>query len=195
MPLPERSMRCRIDKRGCREHDERRYHDDRPAISSLIGAGHRQRLYLQNLGICAKAVDTKFHFSQPMSVRGGGKDRRVGAPIVVFVLCLCGGAIVGSRWLPDLDVGPVGGLAFFVVCGLLGLALALLGEHMYLLVTGLEQFRAQAGGVTKGELVAEVLRNTAFEDGTVLGLAVAVYLLAPRVARVYEPDEEPQPSA
>jgi hypothetical protein len=40
-----------------------------------------------------------------------------------------------------------------------------------------------------------VLRNVAAEDGTVLGLAFAVYLLAPRVADAYEPDEVPHPNA
>jgi hypothetical protein len=111
---------------------------------------------------------------------------------LVFVLCLCGGAIGGSRWLPDLDVGPVGGLAFFVVCGLLGLALAVFGEHIYLLVTGLERSGPQVL-VTHSELTSEVLRDIAFEDGMVLGLAFAVYLLAPGIATAYEPDEELDP--
>jgi hypothetical protein len=113
----------------------------------------------------------------------------MGVPIVIFIVCLSGGAIGGSRLLPDLDVGQVGGMAFFVVCGLLGLALALLGEHMYLLVDGLEHIGRV--GLSKGEIVAGVLRNVAVEDGTVLGLAFAVYLLAPRVARMYEPEETP----
>jgi hypothetical protein len=113
----------------------------------------------------------------------------VGVPIVIFIVCLAGGAIGGSRLLPDLEMGPVGGMAFFVVCGLLGLALALLGEHMYLLANDLEHIGRV--GLSKGEVVAGVLRNVAVEDGTVLGLAFAVYLLAPRVARTYEPGETP----
>lgn len=102
-------------------------------------------------------------------------------PILLFVLCLCGGAIAGSQWLPDLDAGPVGGLAFFVVCGLLGLALALCAEHIYSIVVEIEKLSpGPTVGPTKGEVVAGGLRNIATDGGTVLGLAFVVYLLAPR---------------
>jgi hypothetical protein len=107
----------------------------------------------------------------------------VGVPIVIFVICLCGGAVAASHWLPDLETGPVGGIAFFAVCGLLGLALALLSQHVYLIVNEVEHLGSVPGGLSKGEVVAGGLRNIAAEEGTVLGLAIVVYLLAPRVGK------------
>jgi uncharacterized membrane protein YhhN len=55
-------------------------------------------------------------------------------PVAIFVVCLSAGVWAGVRWLPDLARGPVGGLAFFVVCGLLGAALGSLGLHIYSIV-------------------------------------------------------------
>jgi hypothetical protein len=107
------------------------------------------------------------------------------------VLCLAAGAILASQWLPGLDAGAVGGLAFFTVCGLLGLALALLGEHIYLIVHEVEHLTAGPGGLSKGEVIGSGLRNIALDEGTVLGIAAAVYLLAPRLDRTSFPDEDP----
>jgi hypothetical protein len=115
----------------------------------------------------------------------------VGVPLVIFVLCLCAGAVAGARWLPSLDVGPVAGLAFFAVCGLLGLAVALLGEHIYLIVHEVENLGAGPGAVSKGEVVAAGLKNVALDEGTVLGIAAAVYLLAPRLDRAGVAADEP----
>ena len=117
------------------------------------------------------------------SVRGGGDDPRIGIPLLIFVFCLAAGAILASQWLPGLDAGVVGGLAFFTVCGLLGLALALLGEHIYLIVHEVEHLAGGPGALSKGEVVGSGLRNIAVDEGTVLGIAAAVYLLAPRLER------------
>jgi hypothetical protein len=106
----------------------------------------------------------------------------MGVPLVIFVLCLCAGAVLSSQWLPDLDAGPVGGLAFFTVCGLLGLALALLGEHIYLIVNEVEHLAGQ-GALSKGEVVGAGLKNIALDEGTVVGVAFVVYLLAPRLGK------------
>jgi hypothetical protein len=114
----------------------------------------------------------------------------VGVPLVIFVLCLCAGAVLSSQWLPDLDAGPVAGLAFFTVCGLLGLALALLGEHIYLIVRETEHL-ATAGVLSKAEVVGSGLRNIALDEGTVVGIAAAVYLLAPRLDRARRTADEP----
>jgi hypothetical protein len=108
---------------------------------------------------------------------------------VLFIVCLCGGAVASAQLLPDLEAGPLGGLAFFAVCGLLGLALALLSQHIYLIVSELEHLNGP-GAVTKGEAVGAGLRNIAVDEGTVLGLAFTVYLLAPRVARAMQADED-----
>lgn len=80
-----------------------------------------------------------------------------------------------ARWLPDLAVGPVGGLAFFAVCGLLGAALGLVGLHIFSIVEGLDRF----DGVGKAEIVAGDLQSMLWEAGSLFGLSIAVYLLAP----------------
>jgi hypothetical protein len=122
--------------------------------------------------------------SRQRSVRGGENDRPIGIPIVIFVLCLSGGAVAAAKWLPALDAGSVAGLAFFAVCGLLGLALALLGEHVYLIANELKHASTGAeAGLSKAELLGGGLRNIALDEGTVLGIAFAVYLLAPRLGR------------
>jgi hypothetical protein len=99
-------------------------------------------------------------------------------PAVIFVACVGTGVAISSRWLPELAVGPVGGLAFFVVCGLLGAAFGLVGLHIYSIVETLNNF----GGFTgtgKGNLLASGLDGMLWEAGTLFGLAIAVYLLAP----------------
>jgi hypothetical protein len=115
----------------------------------------------------------------------------VGVPLVIFVLCLCAGAVAGARWLPSLDAGPIGGLAFFTVCGLLGLSLALLGEHIYVIVREVETLGAGQGAVSKGEVVGAGLKNIAVDGGTLLGITAAVYLLAPRLDRTHTASEDP----
>jgi len=105
----------------------------------------------------------------------------VAVPLVIFVVCLAVGVVAGSRWLPELAAGPVGGLAFFVVCGLLGGALGLVGMHIYSIVETLDRFGSRGlTGFGKGEIVATGLRSMLFEAGSLLGLAAVVYLLAPR---------------
>jgi Flp pilus assembly protein protease CpaA len=103
-------------------------------------------------------------------------------PVVIFVVCFAGGTAGAARWLPDLDVGPIGGIAFFLVCGLAGAALAVVGLHVYSLVSELEKFRI-GPGVEKGEIVAGVLRNIAIDAGSLTGFAAIVYLLAPQLDR------------
>jgi hypothetical protein len=100
-------------------------------------------------------------------------------PVVIFVGCLSAGVIAGARWLPDLDESPVGGIAFFVTCGLLGLALALVGLHLYSIVEAVDQIGGGLKVVGKGEIVASGLVSMSWEAGSVLALATLVYLLAP----------------
>ncbi len=106
-----------------------------------------------------------------------GKNVRMMILAVVFIACAGVGVAAGARWLPDLAPGPVGGLAFFVVCGLLGAALALVGLHVFTIVEDLNHFGGL--GVGKADVVATGLESMLWEAGSVLGFASAVYLLAP----------------
>jgi len=101
-------------------------------------------------------------------------------PAVIFLACVGAGVVAAARWLPDLAVGPVGGLAFFVVCGLMGAALGLVGLHIYSIVNQLNHFEGFAGlRNEKAELLASGLAAMLWEAGSLFGLAIAVYLLAP----------------
>lgn len=100
-------------------------------------------------------------------------------PVLIFLGAMSVGVLVSARWLPDLATGQVGGLAFFLVCGLLGAALGLVGVHVYVLVEELSRFHGLPGDFDKGALVAAELRTTVFEVGSLIGFASVVYLLAP----------------
>jgi|SRR5271155_4975266 len=109
-------------------------------------------------------------------------------PAVIFLACMGAGVVAASRWLPDLAEGPVGGLAFFVVCGLLSAALGLVGLHIYSIVNELNHFGGFAGlRNEKAELLASGLEDMLWEAGSLFGLAIAVYLLAPPAEVVNEP--------
>lgn len=112
-------------------------------------------------------------------------------PALIFVVVSSGGAIVCSRWLPDLAPGPVASLAFFVVCGLIGAAVGLLAMHIYLIVTELDHLTGNAG-LTQGEVVAAGIRDIAFEVGSLLAFTSIVYLLAPAPESDEETQREPQ---
>jgi hypothetical protein len=104
-------------------------------------------------------------------------------PVVIVVLCFGAGVFASARWLPDLAPDAASGLAFFAVCGLLGIALALIGVHLYLLVrdwAGHSLFTAS--GEDRSILVASELAAMLRDVGTVFGLAGAVFLLARLVA-------------
>jgi hypothetical protein len=103
----------------------------------------------------------------------------VAVPILIFVACFVVGVGVAARWLPNLAAGSVGGLAFFAVCGLIGAGLALAGVNVYEIVESINKV-----GTEDGEIVALGLRSILFEGGSVFGLAMIVYLLAPA------PDED-----
>lgn len=103
-------------------------------------------------------------------------------PVLIFVILLSAGVIVGSRWLPDLAAGQVGGLAFFVVCGLIGAGLGLLGVHIYSIIEEVDH--VTGGEYPKGVFVAAGIRAMVFEVGSLFGIASIVYLLAPRPSEV-----------
>ena len=97
-------------------------------------------------------------------------------PLVVFFGCFIVGAVAAARWLPALAEGPVGGLAFFAVCGLLAAALGVLGLGVEQVVRSLESEQGQLGRL----VVSDGLATAGRDAGMLFGLAVAVYLLAPR---------------
>jgi len=107
-------------------------------------------------------------------------------PVLIFLGCLSVGVVAGARWLPDLAAGQVGGLAFFLVCGMLGAALGLLGVHIYLIVEELDHVSGTVA--LHREIVGEGIRDIVFEVGSLLGFAAVIYLLAPPL----EDDEDPE---
>jgi hypothetical protein len=96
-------------------------------------------------------------------------------PILVFLACVSAGTLTSARRLPDLGEGAVGGLAFLVVCCLLGAALGIVGLRVYGIVHAL----GDSSGSFRAEIVAQGLAGMLWEAGSVLGIAAAVYLLAP----------------
>jgi hypothetical protein len=96
--------------------------------------------------------------------------------IVVAVACFLAGA--ASRWPPPLADGPVGSIAFFVVCGLAGAALVLIGIDTDSMVRGLE--RESFGGLGNAWVVGNYLLVVLRDAGTLAGLALIAYLLSPR---------------
>jgi hypothetical protein len=113
-------------------------------------------------------------------------------PVLIFFGASSPGVLAGARWLPDLAPGQVGGLAFFMVCGLVGAATGLIGVHIYSIVEELNHLSG-GGGLTRGEVVAQGLRVVVYEAGSLLALAGVVYLLAP--AGPEEDESEVVPSA
>ncbi len=114
----------------------------------------------------------------PTVISGTLVDQLMLVPVLVFLLCFGGAVMASARWLPDLAPGSVGGLAFFVVVGLIGAAAGVLGLHVYEVVRSLEHTNPIGPYGRSDELavgVGEILRDS----GTLIGLAAIVYLLAP----------------
>ncbi len=95
-------------------------------------------------------------------------------PGLIFLACFGGGVTAAAYWLPALASGRVGGLAFFLVCGLLGSALGEVGLGIYSIAHG----RGVLSGF-EAELFASGVRDIMINAGTLAGLAGIVYLLAP----------------
>ncbi|HEV3319780.1 MAG TPA: hypothetical protein VG053_08655 [Solirubrobacteraceae bacterium] len=119
-------------------------------------------------------------------------------PAVIFVVCFFAGVWASTRWLPPLAEGAVGGIAFFGVCGLLGAALGLAGLHIYSIIRTVEDFGGGFPSDGKGDLLASGLAQLLFEAGSVFGLALVVYLLAPSSSPAKDrlrPAADPDPGA
>jgi len=110
--------------------------------------------------------------------------------IVVTVACFGAGVVAVSRYLPELADGPAGTLAFFVICGLSGAAVGLVGLHVYLTIRQLEE---TSRGQFSELVVADGLTSILLDSGTVAGLALIAYLLAPRQPSAASPSEHRPP--
>lgn len=113
-------------------------------------------------------------------------------PAVIFVVCFGGGVWASTRWLPGLARGPVGDIAFFAICGLIGAGLGVVGLHVYSTARDI----SEASGLTriagKAEILADGLVDVLYDGGTILGLATIALLLAPREDQPREPEASHQ---
>ena len=103
-------------------------------------------------------------------------------PILIFLAGFLVGAIAPARWLPDVGDGRVAGLAFLLICGLLGMVVALVAVHVYEIVRQLNNAAALGLAGEKPDVVANGITTTLSQIGPVLGIAAAVYLLTPAPA-------------
>ena len=104
---------------------------------------------------------------------------RMGVPILVFLLAFAVGAVATPTVLPALADGRVAGIALFVVAGLAGMTLALVALHVYEIVRQLDNAGSLGIASARPDVVANGLMAMLRDIGPILGLAAAVYLLAP----------------
>jgi hypothetical protein len=104
--------------------------------------------------------------------------RGMGVFAIVAVVCFIGGMWAATTWLPPLAEGPVGTLAYFVVCGLAGAVIAVVGIHVW-----------QIGHIAKvkegpkylhEEGIIGYVDSLMWETGTLAALAFIAYLLSPK---------------
>lgn len=115
----------------------------------------------------------------------------MGVPILIFVVGFGVGAALPAGWLPDLGEGRVAGVAFLVVCGLVGTVFALVALHVYEIVRQLDSASSLGVGNAKPDVIANGLLAMLRDIGPILGLAAAVYLLAPEAEQDESPDGPP----
>lgn len=123
--------------------------------------------------------------SSPSSPRAGGYAplSRMAVPIVIFAVTLVAGVVLAARWLPGLGKGRADTLAFWVTCGLAGIALSLVGVHIYEIIRQLDNANLEAVANSKPDIVATGIIDTLADVGPIVGLSAVVYLLAPAVSR------------
>jgi len=107
--------------------------------------------------------------------------------VIIAIACFLAGAMAASRWLPDLAAGPVGTMAFFVICGLCGAVVGLFGLNIDAMIK-------QAEGIGHGQeqlAVAVGLLDILRDCGPLAAFALIAFLLAPRPSD--QPDRIPVP--
>ena len=105
----------------------------------------------------------------------------MGIPLIIASATFAGAGALAAQWLPPLAPNRVGALSFVTVCVLLGVAFAIVGIHVYEIVRALDALSGDdlGGSVNKPNVLAAGLVELLRDAGPGLGLAVAVYLLAP----------------
>jgi hypothetical protein len=102
--------------------------------------------------------------------------------VIVTVVCFIAGVAASTRWLPPLSDGPVGGIAYFIVCGLAGATLATVGINVDSTVRALER-SSEGSGELESIIVSDGLLGICRDAGMLAGLALIAYLLAPKAPR------------
>jgi hypothetical protein len=108
--------------------------------------------------------------------------------VVIAVACFVAGVMAAARWLPDLEEGPVGTMAFFVICGLCGAVVGLFGLNIDAMI---KQAESLGRGGFEQVAVASGLLNILRDCGSVAAFALIAFLLAPRPSD--QPDRIPTP--
>jgi hypothetical protein len=103
----------------------------------------------------------------------------MGALVIIAVVCFIAGVAASTRWLPPLADGPVGGLTYFIVCGLAGASLATVGIYVDSTIRALER-HGEFTGSLESVIVSDGLLGICRDAGMLAGLALIAYLLAPK---------------
>ena len=143
-------------------------------------------------GVADSALSERFIAQTANSRASGGKSPVINSampalPIVIFLACFAAGGVAAARWLLSLPPGRTGGLVFLVVTGMRAAALALVGLHVYSIV---HELNHSGDHNEEAEIIAGGLRNLLWQAGTIFGLACAIFLLAPPLEEVDEPESE-----
>ena len=114
----------------------------------------------------------------------------LGKPVMLIPGFLAGDWTLHTpfQWLRRMGYRPrVAGVAFLVVCGLVGMVFALVALHVYEIARQLDSASSLGVGNAKPDVVANGLLAMLRDIGPIFGLAAAVYLLAPA------PDQDESP--
>jgi hypothetical protein len=104
----------------------------------------------------------------------------MGVPILIFLIAFAVGSVATAGLSPDLGQGRVAGIALLVVAGLAGMTVALIAVHVYAIVRELDHVGTLGiAASSKPDVVANGLMAMLRDIGPIVGLAAAVYLLAP----------------
>ncbi|HTP22829.1 MAG TPA: hypothetical protein VMJ65_24700 [Solirubrobacteraceae bacterium] len=103
----------------------------------------------------------------------------MGVPILIFLIAFGAGGVAAAGLLPDHADGRVAGIALLVIAGLAGMTLALIAVHVYEIARQLDNAGTLGISGSKPDVVANGLMAMLRDIGPIVGLAAAVYLLAP----------------